>query len=347
MALLIALTGCGDGSKRQPAIGEAFVGPVSLNLRTELTPRASVTATVKHGERLEIIERRRRFAKVRTSQGAEGWTDGRQLLTPQQMARLRKSAEVALKLPSQGRGMAYDVLNVHMAPNRQAPSFHQLKENDQVDVIGRRVAPRVPYQPDRKVEPAADASLDTWSHVRLADGRAGWVLSRMIMMAIPDEVAQYAEGHHITAYFSLGSVQDAARGQTKHHWLWTTIADNRQPHHFDSFRVFVYSLRRHRYETAYIERNLRGYHPVEIEPAGEGEMARFSLAFAGRDGVLARRSYEFQGYRVRMISKSAWSLPVDELDQPFAPAPEEAKATPASVSLTDRLRLKWREWFPN
>ena len=45
---------------------------------------------MKHGERLEILERRRRFAKVRTAEGKQGWTDGRMLLTPPQMARLRK-----------------------------------------------------------------------------------------------------------------------------------------------------------------------------------------------------------------------------------------------------------------
>ena len=82
-------------------------------------------------------------------------------------------------------------------------------------------------------------------------------------MAIPDEVAQYAEGKRIVSYFPLGETQDGE--EKKNIWLWTTTTDSREPYDFDSFRVFVWSLRRHRYETAYIERNLKGYSPVLLK----------------------------------------------------------------------------------
>ena len=84
--------------------------------------------------------------------------------------------------------------------------------------------------------------------VRTQSGQSGWVLSRRLYMAIPDEVAQYAEGHRITSYFSLGKVQDEDR--VKDVWLWTTINGANRPYDFDGFRVFIWSLRRHRYETA-------------------------------------------------------------------------------------------------
>ena len=79
-------------------------------------------------------------------------------------------------------------------------------------------------------------------------------------MSIPDEVAQYAEGHRITSYFAMADIQD--EGQTKHHWLWTTMVSGGVPYEFDGFRFFVWSLRHHRYETAYIERKVVGYYPV-------------------------------------------------------------------------------------
>ena len=82
--------------------------------------------------------------------------------------------------------------------------------------------------------------------------KSGWVLTRRLRMAIPDDVAQYAEGHRIVSYFSLGKVQDG--DQPKDIWLWTTVGDGARPYDFDSFRVFVWSVRRHRYETEYIER---------------------------------------------------------------------------------------------
>jgi hypothetical protein len=233
-----------------------------------------------------------------------------------------------------------------VAANRQSPSFYQLKEGNAVDVIGYKIAPRTAYTPDRKsistVPP--NTPMDAWTYIRLPDGRAGWVLSRMLMMSIPDEVAQYAEGHHITSYLALGSVHDASREQTKNHWLWTTISDRVKPYQFDSFRVFVYSTRRHRYETAYIERNVRGYLPVELSPVPGNEMARFSLVCAGKDGVVARRTYEFQGYRVRMVAKTPWEMPAEDLEGRERREPE-TEQKPVPLTLGERLRLKWDDWF--
>ncbi|MBM3810023.1 MAG: SH3 domain-containing protein [Acidimicrobiia bacterium] len=324
------------------AIAEAYVGGISLNLRKDLAPRAEVTATVKHGEKLEILAYRRRFAKVRTQSGAEGWTDGRQLLTPEQMARLRRSAERAATVGSQGKMTPFDLLNVHIEAQRQSPTFYQLQEGESADLIGHRVTPR--HAPPAGTPLPPDAPMDSWSLVRLKDGRPGWVLSRMMMMAIPDEVGQYAEGHHITAYFPLGSVED--QGQTRQHWLWTTIQSRINPYHFDSFRVFVWSTRRHRYETAYIERNLKGYYPIEVHPMLEGAtMPRFSLIFSARDGVLYRRTYEFQGYHVRQIEKTAWQLPREEEEDstPAAPAPPPPKDS--SGGLLARVKDKLKDLF--
>jgi len=143
--------------------------------------------------------------------------------------------------------------------------------------------------------------------VRLKDGRAGWVLQRMLAMAIPEEVAQYAEGHFITSYFPLGEVK--TEKVKKSHWLWTTRPSARQAYDFDSFRVFVYSQRRKRYETAYIERNLTGYYPVMV--AQEDKTSHnylFRLICQGKDGVLHRRTYEFAETRVRLLAKEPWQI---------------------------------------
>ncbi len=398
LALLVSL-GCGTSPERAPAIGEAFVGPSSLNLRQDLTPRSPVTATAKHGERLDLIQRRRRFVKARTAQGAEGWTDSRQLLTPEQMTALRRARQRAASLPSQGQATVYEPLNVHTEPNRQAPSFHQIPQREPVDVIGHRVAARIPYQPTptRAAEPAPAAPvrklrkkkqgdavppppppapprppdnwlelsaqlpetrppaaptpqpvvqppppaapMEDWSLVRTRDGKVGWVLSRMLVMAIPDEVAQYAEGHRITSYFSLGKVAD--KDQTKDNWLWTTNSQSAQPFQFDSVRVFVWSLRRHRYETAYIERNLKGFYPVQAEAS---ERPVFSLIVEEKDGKLYRRTYGFSGFRVRMTSKQPWEAPAEP-----AAAPAQDQTGPP-VSATDetlwrRLRARVTRLF--
>ena len=111
------------------------------------------------------------------------------------------------------------------------------------------------------------------------------------------------------SYFSLGSVRDGDR--QKDTWLWTT-SNGTHPYDFDSFRVFAWSVGRHRYETEYIERNVVGYSPVEIqpvhvagrkgknEPAGD-EYAGFSVCVEKKDGQRYRRQYAVRpgGYSER------------------------------------------------
>jgi hypothetical protein len=344
---------------------------------------------VKHGEKLDVLETRRRFVKVRTPQGVEGWADGNLLLTPQQMDDLSKLAGHAAKLPAQGAATVYDALNMHAEPSRQSPSFFQIPESGSVEVIGHKIAPRVgpaaetapapvrrttptakkkkdakkqlgppPPQPPRPPADWADLSrprasdlpgyrppepkpvpLDDWSLVRSKDGKVGWVLSRMLNMSIPDEVAQYAEGHRITSYLPLGDVKDKEKGTAQHNWLWTTIGSGQFPYEFDSFRVFVWSTRRHRYETAYIERNVEGYYPAETHDVPGQEEKAFSLVLRDKDGKLYKRTYAFSGYRVRMTSKEAYNapppLPEVRASRTFDPLPA---AAPVESGWRQKLR---------
>jgi uncharacterized protein YgiM (DUF1202 family) len=399
IVLVVALAGCSSGPERAPVIGEAFVGPATLVLRQDLHPRSAAATTVKHGERLEVLQRRRRFFRVRTARSIEGWTDARQLLASSEMARLRQVAEKAARLPSQGRATVYDALNMHTEPNRQSPSFEQIPERGSVELIVNRLVARSPYTspilnlgaaeppprkkapkkkddrlpplplptppeppanwlamsrtiaeengagPGAEPKPAPAAPGEDWSLVRTKDGKAGWVLTRALTMAIPDEVAQYAEGHRITSYFSLGEVRDGEL--TKAIWLWTTLSKTQQPYQFDSFRVFVWSTRRHRYETAYIERNVEGYFPVSAQP----EVPGFALILRDKDGALTRRTYAFAGQRVRLVNKEPWKLPPEPDDKADAPAPAQASGAESGSQPGFLARMKekfaaWRmRWF--
>lgn len=401
LLLLILSAACAPGASEQPNSGYAYVGPATLNLRKDLGPRAPMVASAKHGERLEVLETRRRFVKVRTADKIEGWTDGNLLLTQQQIDDLNALAKKAAELPSQGSGTVYDALNMHTQPNRQSPSFYQIAEGASLEVVEHRMTPhgavapappkavvrrvstakkpkgkdsrtasalglppppapppnweelsrpRAPdlpgYVPRGQTPAVQSAGGDDWFLVRTKDGRAGWVLARMVSMSIPDDVAQYAEGHRITAYASLGEVPDNTKGETKHDWLWATTSAGLSPYDFDSFRVFVWSARRHHYETEYIERNVKGFYPVlVVSRPGEEEKA-FSVVIEDKDGKRYKRTYAFSGYHVRLVSK--------EPSEARPPLPEvrtahnfDDTATPAApeVSWADRWR-QWRErWF--
>jgi hypothetical protein len=404
--LLLLLTSCSSAPPPQQATGTGYAGPANLNLRSELGAKSQVVATAKHGDRLEVLETRRRFVKVRTAAGVVGWTDVNQLLSEQQMSDLRRLAASAAKLPSQGAATVYEALNIHAEPYRQSASFFQIPEGGSVEVIAHRITPHAapppaskavavhrattqkktkakaqvsplgppppppappanwmelsrargpsattsasarasPGQPQATAPPPAE---DDWSLVRTRNGDTGWALSRMLVMSIPDEVAQYAEGHRVTAYLSLGGVQDKVKNETKNNWLWTTASAGLRPYDFDSFRVFVWSSQRHHYETAYIERNVKGYYPVEtVSLPGQDEKA-FSVILEDKDGKLYKRTYAFNGYHMRMISKTAYEPP-PPLPEVRASGGFEAEPAPspsASSGWSDRFREWRKKWL--
>jgi hypothetical protein len=387
---LVLLASCRDQPPPVHSLGDAYVGPSTLTLRSEIALKSPVAATVKHGDKLAVIEYRHRLVKVRTEHGAEGWTDARQLLTPAQMDGLHAMAEGTSRFPSQGAATVYESLNLHTEPSRASPSFGQIPENGKADVIGHKLTPRfqsgegsalptpekLPPPPRKKAKPKSsqtrigppprpgapklpenwvalsvpkaealtppppvpppspapvkEVPMDDWSLVRAQDGKVGWVLTRPLNMAIPDEVGQYAEGHRITSYFALGQVQD--RDVVKNNWLWTSINKGGQPYEFDSFRVFVWSLKHHRYETAYIERNIVGYYPVQVSTTDSSPS--FSVVLEGVDGLRYRKTYSFDSFRIRMVAKELYTQ-----------APDVAAAKPvAGTSALADTGVK-RSWY--
>ena len=293
--------------------------------------------------------------------------DATQLLSRDQMNRIRQDADKARKLPSEGSASVYETLNVHIEPSRQSPAFAKIQEGQYVSVLEHRLSPRVtppspppaliherpqsesrkqrrekqrakgppapapPKAPDnwedlsteriegsespadakarregeaaaRKLEESKKpVALEDWTLIRTKDAQIGWVLTRNLTMAIPDEVAQYAGGARITSYFDLGEVKDEEKG-LKHNWLWTTASEQIE-YDFDAWRVFLWNRRRHRYETSYRQRRVEGYYPVRVDPADPNVFGRtFHLVTKDEDGKLRIRGYVFDGSRVHLIS---------------------------------------------
>ncbi|MDQ6665616.1 MAG: hypothetical protein M3Z23_14640 [Acidobacteriota bacterium] len=401
--LLIAMAGCQSSPDPEPAIGEAYVGPATLTIRQEIAPKSATVATVRHGERLLIVQRRRRFLKVRTSKGIEGWTDERVLMRSDDIGELKQLSADAKSFPSQGQAATYDTLNIHTEPQRFSPSYLQVNQGEKVDVIGHKVVPRLapvrksilppaPKIPKRAVQKSTGGKVasripappvppppgppegwmkvsgalspaqterektqlheaepvpnDDWTLVRTMEGQSGWVLTRRLFMAIPDEVAQYAEGRRITSYFSLGKIRDDDK--VKDIWLWTTIEKSLAPYDFDSFRVFIWSLHRHRYETALIQRKLTGYYPVQLERVNG--RPGFSVCLATESGAPTRKSYAL----VENLVKFAGERPcVSESVEPRSisgvrngVATDSAVPRPQSRTVAERFKTWRKQWFP-
>jgi len=394
LAFLLLASCNSDTHPHRPALAEAFIGPIAVHIRTELNPKSPVVATLAHGDRVDVLEQKRIFVRVRTADGHEGWTEARQLMTREQMSELRKLADEAGALPTQGAAISYEPVNMHTGPDRNSPSFFQFREGTRVEVLAHKVAPRLPRSvvpPTRLIPPRPKASrkaasednegrrrlrpppapvpglpsnwrelsetdetdlappapapaaapppLEDWSLVRTHEGEAGWVLTRMLVMAIPDEVAQYSEGNRIAAYFPMNQVHDGDK--VKYDYLWATQSKTDVPYDFDSFRYFVYNPRHHRYETGYIQRNLVGHFPITVKP---GTPPSFSLILEDGAGKPYRYSFVLQGYRITLAKKEPWTAPGLDLN-PAAPQTQAQTATApqAKPGLLDRIRYWFRK----
>jgi hypothetical protein len=412
LAVLLIGDACTIGPRKAAPIAEAYVGPATLKIRADIPLQSRTVAVVKHGERLEILQRHRLFLRVRTANGAEGWTDERQLLAASDMAALKDLSHRAWHMPTQGQAFSFREMTVHTLPSIHAPSFLTLPANEKVDVVAHMRTerkdlartPLIPPTPKRvrvpkpsqtrasryptppmpkppgppanwlelsKTDPGDEDEppeetpepkvlpTDDWSLVRTASGQCGWVLTRRLVMAIPDEVAQYAEGKRIVSYFPLASVLDG--GQKKPFWLWTTAVSGPQPYDFNSFRVFIWSLHRHRYETAYIERNVRGFAPILVHDveyaapargnaaAETGKYPGFSVCMEDDSGQRERREYALLGNIVRFAGEEPCEAPAPPLvtmdAAPVNGATTAATAPPRpapSETLAQRFRRRLR-----
>src|SRR5437867_3440404 len=89
-ALLIT-DSCGPTSSAD-VLGTAYVAPATLNLRADLKQKATAGTLLKHGQRVDILDVRRRFVRVRAPGGEVGWVDSLQLLSPDQMAEVQRAS---------------------------------------------------------------------------------------------------------------------------------------------------------------------------------------------------------------------------------------------------------------
>jgi hypothetical protein len=155
------------------------------------------------------------------------------------------------------------------------------------------VAPALPSHPAAlpgQPEPAPVVMEDWWL-VHDEQGRTGWLLSGRIDIDVPDEVAQYAEGQRIVSAFVLAKVTDSDSDTADHQVSeWVTVLAPMQsglPFDFDQVRVFTWSMKHHRYETAFRLHPVQGYLPLKVTTSDVpgGKIPSFSFQIASGPNV--------------------------------------------------------------
>ena len=309
LALLLSCTilfpACKRGRGRVLEIG--YVSAPQVSLRDRVAAVYNKAGLVKNGERVEVLDRDRRFVRVRTAEGAEGWMEQRYLVNQKIYDQIQKLTQDSQNDPVQGQGTTHSGTNLHVEPGRDAEHLYQLSQGEKVQLLRRSTAEKpgsVGAQVRSKGEEKKDAKpvIEDWWLVRDTHARVGWVLARMVDLDVPLDVAQYAEGQRIVAYFVLDEVRDGDKKVPQYLTILTEPRDG-LPFDFNQFRVFTWNVKRHRYETAYRER-LQGSLPVTVAQETfekEGTLPTFVIRVQDDDGNVSERKYKLNTPIVRRV----------------------------------------------
>src|SRR5215471_16278829 len=114
------LTGCRAGGS-SGGTEYAYVAVTEAGLRDHVSTVYNKTGVVHNGERLQILERMqsKRFLRVRSPRGEEGWVQERFLADQQTFDQFQRLAEQFKSAQAQAAATTEEQVKVHVLPGRK------------------------------------------------------------------------------------------------------------------------------------------------------------------------------------------------------------------------------------
>ena len=318
MILLAALAGGGViyylvRRNRPPApVETAYILPESATVSDSPAEVRLGVETLRHGERVEVLQRTRNWARVRIPDGRTGWIELTDILDGAAHAKGQALARELAREPAQAAGHTSGLVNLRAEPARDAPQLAQLGANQAVEIFDRRLVER---SPSPGATPPAEPVRDAWYLVR-AGSQVGWVLGRLVTLDIPPAIQHYAQTVNLVAWLVLNTVEDNGRAVPQY------LAADREGTpdcDFTHVRVFTWWSKRQQYVTAYVEGRLAGYFPIRTFQ--HDGAPHFRLRLQDRSGRKFQKVYRMYDTIVRPLGT------VDGWDSDALPAPRGAVET--------------------
>jgi len=304
-AVSVLLVAGGSGCSRlrpKPEAQYVYVTAKQTFLRDRVAAVSNRTATVENGDKLEVLDHGRRFVKVQTAKGEQGWIDEKVVATQDVFDQFEKLKQDHKADPVVASAVVRDEVYMHAKPGRDTERFFRLSEGEKLKLLARatlakplppgtRIAKATPAPATTSTEAATAGKntkavtsakpatpdeppppvMEDWWLVRDSKGDTGWLYSRMMDVDAPDAITRYSEGQRIVGSYVLTTVNDPdAEQDDKNIPIYVTVLSPYKAgltYDFDQVRVFTWNVKKHRYETGFRDRNIEGYLPVTVTKA--------------------------------------------------------------------------------
>ena len=322
LSCVLLLTGCNRFHHEQhETVYVASARPVYLHDR--VAPVSNRVCQVVNAQPLEVLEHAKRFLKVKTDKNEIGWVEDRAVIDEKTYDGFMKLAAVSKNDPVAATAVLRDDLAMHLLPGRETERFYLLPGTTKVELLVRASAPKKPGEvfgplpsnaakpaagdksapstgtakpgtakaaPPAPVEETAPPDMEDWWLARDPQGHVGWLLGSRLDVDVPDDVAQYAEAQRIVGAWVLTKVNDSGAdppGEKPEYVMALSPPQSGLPYDFDQIRVFTWSLKHHRYETAYRVHPIQGFLPVLVftQTTAAGTVPAFSFELASGSNV--------------------------------------------------------------
>jgi hypothetical protein len=244
LALTVTIfSGCSRFHPKQQE--HVYVSARQVYLHDRVAAVSNRVALVTNGETLDVLERGKRFVKVRTPKGEIGWLEEHSIIDDSTYAQFEDLAKKHANDPVVANGVLRDDLYMHVLPGRETQHFLLIPGNTKVRMLARGTVPKVQPgapQPELKAktpsslrskpgsamattgravernagletEQPAPPPMEDWWLVRDAAGHTGWLLANRVDVDVPDEVGQYSEDQRMIAAYPLTTVIDDGSGR--------------------------------------------------------------------------------------------------------------------------------------